>query len=641
VNVIARSNETLGKQHRLERSRELAPCFPWCQHQLISLARSRHDSRVPRSRRDSIYSGSALADSSRNEDQRPQSKSSRDGAYTTDRRRGNDSSTANNEYSESRRQERKNYDPEDGNGNYNTYIPDPKTQDFASTSRPSVDSLAQGVAKLDLSTADNYKGPYTQAGRFPTASITTTESSAYATYTDPTSTGYPAGTYAPPQQYESKSTTTGQAVYGLSSATTSDPAGQDPVDINQELNSRHIAGTPQRGDTERLDKSYVIRNRDYQTWFKIGRVFSTLWTDGLGGSSTKVDPTFVSEVVYGERVHSKIRRFVVIRQSTTSVSCLPVTSYDGAGHLKRGINLKEHGFIYSRNKPGRVPGMRQKALKVKLSKGAATLKDPSLVNYGKVYTVETNVKVKDVGVLDKDSEEVLLYYFHKVFNGIDGTLQQPDLTPKARAADLAYVGGATSSYQTSPQPGPYLPPAISNVSSYPPTNAYISTPNSSNAVSYGGYAGSGYNLPPTGPSGYEGSFSNSTVPSRTGFQTPMTDNRYLSDPSYQSNTYASAPGYPPYQPTYQKMDIQYSTPAVTSPTAYNTTYSTLPRAAQSTSYRVQNEYPPAPAQGQYSQQPNYGRASTRYDESEDIDLDEVEREEYERQLQNKSGRRPR
>ena len=285
--------------------------------------------------------------------------------------------------------------------------------------------------------------------------------------------------------------------------------------------------------------------------------------------------------------------------------------------------------------------MRQKALKVKLSKGAATLKDPSLVNYGKVYTVETNVKVKDVGVLDKDSEEVLLYYFHKVFNGIDGTLQQPDLTPKARAADLAYVGGATSSYQTSPQPGPYSPPAISNVSSYPPTNAYISTPNSSNAVSYGGYAGSGYNLPPTGPSGYEGSFSNSTVPSRTGFQTPMTDNRYLSDPSYQSNTYASAPGYPPYQPTYQKMDIQYSTPAATSPTAYNTTYSTLPRAAQSTSYRVQNEYPPAPAQGQYSQQPNYGRASTRYDESEDIDLDEVEREEYERQLQNKSGRRPR
>jgi hypothetical protein len=641
VNAIARSDETLGNQQLPERSRELAPCFSWCQHQLITLARSRLDSRVPRSRRDSVYSGSALVDSSRNEDPRPQSKSSRDGTYTTERRREKDSSTANNEYSESRRQEWKNYSPEDGNGNYNNYDPDPKAQDFASTSRPSIDSLAQGVAKLDVSAADNYKGSYTQASRFPTASITATESSAYATYTDPTSTGYPGGTYAPPQQYESKTTTSGPAGYGLSSATTSDPARQDPVDINQEPNSRHIAGTPQRGDTEKLDRSYVIRNRDYQTWFKIGRVFSTLWTDGLGGSYSKVDPTFVSEVIYGEKVHSKIRRFVVIRKSKTSVSCLPVTSYDGVGHLKRGINLEEHGFIYSRNKPERVTGMRQKALKVKLSKGAAPLKDPSLVNYGKVYTVEMNVKVKDVGVLDEASEKVLLYYFHKVFNNIDGTLEQPDLTPKARAADLAHVGGATSSYQTSPQPGPYLPSAISNVSSYTPANTYISTPTSSSAVSYGGYAGSGYNLPPSGPSGYESSFSSSTVPSRTGYQPPITDNRYLPDPSYRSNAYASTSGYPPSQPTYQNMNIQYSNPAAISSTAYNATYSTPPSAAQSASYRVQNEYPPASAQGQYSQQSNYGRTSTRYDESEDIDLDEVAKKEYERQLQNKSGRRHR
>jgi hypothetical protein len=398
-----------------------------------------------------------------------------------------DTSNAYDELSDSKRQYRKRYNPEGGYDKYDAYIKKPKVQDFASTSRPSVDSLAQGVANLDFSAADNYKGSYSQASRLPTASITATKSSAYATYTDPSSTGYTDSTYTPTQQYESKITTSGPAGYGLSSAITSDPARQDSVDISQEPNSRYVAGTPQRGDTEKLDKSYVIRNRDYKTWFKIGRVFNTLWTDGLGGDSSKIDPTFVSEVIYGGRIHAKIRRFVVIRQSATLISCLPVTSYDGAGHLKRGINLEEHGFIYSRNKPERVPGMLQKALKVKLSKGGAPLKDPSLVHYGKVYTVETNVKVKDVGILDEASEEVLLYNFHKVFDDIDGTLQQPDLTPKAREADLAHVGGATSSYQTSPQPGPYLPSAISNVSSYPEIGGYSNHTRSEDSTSPNNY----------------------------------------------------------------------------------------------------------------------------------------------------------
>jgi len=65
------------------------------------------------------------------------------------------------------------------------------------------------------------------------------------------------------------------------------------------------------------------------------------------------------------------------------------------GYLKRGINLNEHGLIYSsEKKPVTVKGIDKLPLKVKLSKGAERLNNPSYINYGRVYTVETNVKVK-------------------------------------------------------------------------------------------------------------------------------------------------------------------------------------------------------------------------------------------------------
>jgi hypothetical protein len=151
-----------------------------------------------------------------------------------------------------------------------------------------------------------------------------------------------------------------------------------PAEMQQQEPNRVVKGTP--GPSERIDSSYKIRNKDYKDFFRIGRVFSTLWTDALGNNAGKVDPTFVSVVLYGERVYSKIRRFIVVREGERSVSCLPVTSYASEGIKKSGIRLDEHGFIYSRNKPRKVDGMCSRQLKINLAPGAAHLKDPSLVN---------------------------------------------------------------------------------------------------------------------------------------------------------------------------------------------------------------------------------------------------------------------
>jgi hypothetical protein len=166
--------------------------------------------------------------------------------------------------------------------------------------------------------------------------------------------------------------------------TSHDNHEQEPLSTAQtQQDPQDRVVTASAGET--IDPSYQVRNSDWKDFFRIGRVFSTLWTDSLGNNASKVDPTFVSEVKYGEWVYSKIRRFIVVREGDRSVSCLPVTSYASAGIRKSGIRLNEHGFIYSRKKPGRVEEMCSKPLKLNLARGAAHLKDPSLVNVRLVF----------------------------------------------------------------------------------------------------------------------------------------------------------------------------------------------------------------------------------------------------------------
>jgi hypothetical protein len=94
---------------------------------------------------------------------------------------------------------------------------------------------------------------------------------------------------------------------------------------------RHITGT--EGDVEPLDESYKVRNLDWKKFFRAGRVFSTLWTDAYAGTTNDSENnqfmSSVSYVIYKERVHSKIRRFVVVRLGDRCCTCLPVTTYDG------------------------------------------------------------------------------------------------------------------------------------------------------------------------------------------------------------------------------------------------------------------------------------------------------------------------
>jgi hypothetical protein len=177
---------------------------------------------------------------------------------------------------------------------------------------------------------------------------------------------------------------------------------------------RFVKGTG--GHVEKLDPSYTTRRHDYQKFFQVGRVFSTLWTDG-SSPSHEDDSGFESEVFYLEKVHCKIRRFVVLWPGKRFFTCLPITSYAGQGVLKRSIRLNEHGFIYCQKEPKEVDQMSLMPLKLLPSKTGGKLQEHSLVNYGRVYKVETNVKVRDNGVLDKDSKGILFHNYRKFWFG--------------------------------------------------------------------------------------------------------------------------------------------------------------------------------------------------------------------------------
>jgi ankyrin repeat protein len=179
-----------------------------------------------------------------------------------------------------------------------------------------------------------------------------------------------------------------------------------------------IQGKPQTRTAEpsmrQLDPQYGVRNRDYKTFFRPGRVFSTLWTTPYSGhpevaSNETPYPQNVTHVIYGEQVHSKIRRFVVVRASNYFCTCLPITPYDPRG--RKDLELGNLGLIYNHKKPRDIDGIDKQPLKVILSKGAEKLGDMALVDYARIYTIEMNIKVRDVGQLDPQSEQLLKLYF--------------------------------------------------------------------------------------------------------------------------------------------------------------------------------------------------------------------------------------
>ncbi|KAJ8115596.1 hypothetical protein OPT61_g2789 [Boeremia exigua] len=141
-------------------------------------------------------------------------------------------------------------------------------------------------------------------------------------------------------------------------------------------------------------------------FFEVGRVFAMVFTESVGGNSIHSPSDDAFDVIrYGETVYSQIRRFVVVSTRRGFVLACAISAYSNRGTLKHGLDPKEHAVVYNTGTdpelcylPGeRERGLYKRPIEVSPANSSSHLVRESRIRFGKVYAIEWNVKVKDLG----------------------------------------------------------------------------------------------------------------------------------------------------------------------------------------------------------------------------------------------------
>ncbi|CAG8351116.1 unnamed protein product [Penicillium salamii] len=176
-----------------------------------------------------------------------------------------------------------------------------------------------------------------------------------------------------------------------------------PNDFQESALDASNMASGSNSEHETLDPRYK-KQRDPRSFFRVGRVFSMLWHENAGSNgnrhSKKVSPRSSSQFIrgkYQEPIYSSIRRMIVVKQQRGCCWCVPIITYGGQGVAKAGIDRSKHAVIYMRGDmpPAKEdePAMTKQPLEVEPVRLEQKLDPMSRVNFGKVYTVEHNVKV--------------------------------------------------------------------------------------------------------------------------------------------------------------------------------------------------------------------------------------------------------
>jgi len=175
-------------------------------------------------------------------------------------------------------------------------------------------------------------------------------------------------------------------------------------------------------NAEQLSSDFRLRSAQF---FRVGRVFNILWTEPAGGSDARFGDrtTALTRSSYGMDgiVYSKVRRFVVIREGLNYCSAVPIVTYAGMGVGKPGVVKSEHAIIYTGKIPPQVlpneqPGRGERpllpvAIRVDPEDRCDNLHPASRLDFGKVYTIQHNLKVKDFGLVNQRSIGALINQF--------------------------------------------------------------------------------------------------------------------------------------------------------------------------------------------------------------------------------------
>ncbi|KAL8668721.1 MAG: hypothetical protein Q9168_006659 [Polycauliona sp. 1 TL-2023] len=174
------------------------------------------------------------------------------------------------------------------------------------------------------------------------------------------------------------------------------------------------------GISDMSQDEFYVRTRPHE-FFVEGKVFIKLHTEDAGSTGDRSSFGF-STVAYEELAYSQLRRFVVVKPKAKEFYCLcvPITTYSGQGATKKSIDKNAHTIIYTDSSaPEKLPGeqgMNKNPLRVVPFRPDAKLDPRSRVNLGKIYPVEWNTKVKEIGRLEKPSLVKLIAYWKNLMN---------------------------------------------------------------------------------------------------------------------------------------------------------------------------------------------------------------------------------
>jgi len=148
-----------------------------------------------------------------------------------------------------------------------------------------------------------------------------------------------------------------------------------------------------------------------------------LWSEPAGDGGQKGgtrNGSHFSTTWLGERVYTEIRRFIVINNKGTSSQCIPIQTYGGRGAVKRSLVIQDHAIVYTEYQgvgpPRALPGeeginKRPLRMKPNMDHPESRLDKASRINFGKVYAIEHNVRVLNIGKISDEDMHLLVHYY--------------------------------------------------------------------------------------------------------------------------------------------------------------------------------------------------------------------------------------
>ncbi len=145
-------------------------------------------------------------------------------------------------------------------------------------------------------------------------------------------------------------------------------------------------------------------------------------------------------------------------------------TYGGQGTLKYGADPEDHAVVYT-SKPQYIEGedrIIKKPVRIELKDPKEKLDPTSRLNYGKIYTVEHNVKVFFIGQVARNHEQTVATDFNKTHPPIE---DRPH-SERPGSPDFSHAGQADPDY---PSAAVAIPPSTSwssSGASYPVSSSH-------------------------------------------------------------------------------------------------------------------------------------------------------------------------